>query len=240
MKSAGTSEAWVRRWDLPARMSHWGFALSLGTSLWIGFRCDPESQIFQIHYLAALWAVWFLGMRVVLGFRGSRPMRWRLFWHSPVALWRYLLGVWEWRRMEFDGVNPGTSFFASAIYGALGMLIWSGFEGSWGEVWHGRIAVWVLGLMGSHLLGLSLNALRHGAKAWGTMVHGWEAKVASEVPGQRNESTEKVPLNGLSAMIWGLVSAGVIGAALWYFDWATGTLAVPGLPELSFPLIQKG
>lgn len=227
----GNSTGPVRRWDLPSRVSHWGFAFSFGGSLWIGFRCDPEGSIFKFHFLAAVLALWFLGVRVVLGLWGVRAIRWRFFWHCPRSLWRYLCGVAAWKRMEFDGLNPGTSFFALGLYLGLGGLIWSGFEGSWGEVWHGRLAWFALGLIVCHLLGLILHALRHGGGALGAMLHGRE---------HREMESSSVAFNGFAGGMWLLLSLVVAWVLLRYFDETTGILAVPGLPEIAFPLVQKG
>ena len=165
-------EGTVLVWDWPARITHWGFSFSLTAALVLGFQFDPESSWFRWHIPAAYLAVWFLGVRILLGFAGSRYMRWATFFHSPRSTVRYLGSVLRGERDTAVGLNPGSAAFAAGIYACLAALIYSGFEGDLVETWHGRLACAAVGLIGLHLAGLLLHALRHRAPTPLAMVHG--------------------------------------------------------------------
>jgi hypothetical protein len=224
-------EETVLVWDWPARITHWGFSASLTVALVFGFQFDPESPWFRWHILAAYLAVWFLAVRIFLGFFGSRYMRWTAFFHSPRSTLRYIGVVLRGERERGVGLNPGSAAFALCIYLCLAALIYSGFVPDLVETWHGRLAYAAVGLIGLHLLGLFLHALRHGALTPLAMVHG---RVAGRVP---EGLVSPYPLAGMALL-------GLCGLVLWllvaYYDEANSVLAIPGLPEIPVPAIQKG
>ena len=234
MSDAPTGEAQKTRiliWDFPARVTHWGFSLSLSAALWLGFRTDPESDLFKFHMLAGIFAGWFLLLRIGLGFVGSRPLLWRQFFHRPTALVRYLKAALGWQREAHTGLNPASAAFALAIYLVLAALIWSGFVADLAETWHGRLAWGALGLIGVHLLGLTLHGLRHRALTPLAMVHG-------KTSGSPEDGlSSQRPLAGLALLLAGALT----GWLLWKgFDEASATLKLPLLPEVVFPLMLKG
>ncbi len=231
MRSEESVAAKVLTWNLPARVTHWGFALSFSASLWIGFFNDPEGTVFKFHILAGVLALWFLVLRVMIGFFGSRTMRWSGFFHSPVSFARYVVRVFAWKRMEFVGLNPGSALFAQLIYIGLVGLLWTGFVAEWVETWHGRIAWGTIGLIGLHLLGLLLHALRHRGDGPLAMVHGWE---------RRSDPVGVLSQNILGGIILLICSVVVAWALVHFFDEGTAILSIPGLPEVVFPFIQKG
>lgn len=218
-------------WDLPARVCHWGFAASLLAALWIGFREDPRSEWFKYHMPLGLLAGWFLAVRLVLGFCGCALSRWSASLYPPQTFLRYFGAVLCGKTIEPAGLNPGTALFAPAVYLACVGLLVSGFLQEWVEVWHEPLAWAAVGLVAAHLLGLTLHALRHRAATPLAMVHGRRhgAAAAAAVPARRR---------------WGLALAAVsliLAIGAWrYFDPETSTLALPLLPELQFPVIQRG
>ncbi len=128
-------------------------------------------------------------------------------------------------------MNPGSAAFAAGIYACLAALIYSGFEGDLVETWHGRLARVAVGLIGLHLAGLLLHALRHRAPTPLAMVHG-------RVSGR--------PPDGLAGTHAGagvvllLLSGLGLGLLVRYYDEANGVIAIPSLPEIPVPAIQKG
>jgi len=225
------SEKQVLVWDLPARVSHWGFACSLTASLYIGFQCDPEGPLFKHHMLAGILAAWFLLVRVILGFVGARAMRWRAFIHGPRAVLRYLAGAFRGRQMEYPGLNPGSALFAQLLYTGLALLIATGFAGEWVETWHGRIAWGTVGLIGVHLLGLAFHALRHRRATPLAMVHGWDVRTTDAGVASPNR------IAGWILLLLGITVAWLLVRC---FDETTSVLSIPGLPEVAFPVMQKG
>ena len=224
-------EGTVLVWDWPARITHWGFSFSLTAALVLGFQFDPESSWFRWHIPAAYLAVWFLGVRILLGFAGSRYMRWATFFHSPRSTVRYLGSVLRGERDTAVGLNPGSAAFAAGIYACLAALIYSGFEGDLVETWHGRLACAAVGLIGLHLAGLLLHALRHRAPTPLAMVHG---RAAGRLPEGLANTHAGAGL--LLLLLSGLVLWLLVG----YYDEANGVIAIPGLPEIPVPAIQKG
>lgn len=218
-------------WDLPARVSHWGFALSISTSLVIAFRFDPESAIFKYHMLLGVLAAWFLAVRIVLGFCGGAQSRWRFFLHPPRRVLRYFADVFRWRTDNHVGLNPGTALFAPAAYLALVALIVTGFDADWVVSWHGVLSWGMIGLIAAHLLGLTLHALRHREMTPLAMIHGKQSANAVSAPVQNNVAW------GVALLALSLLFVGLMGR---FFDPNTSSLRIPFLPEIEFPLIQKG
>ncbi len=224
------SPARVLVWDLPARVCHWGFALSISMSLIIAFRYNPESEIFKYHMPLGLIGAWFLAIRIVLGFCGGVQSRWRSFFHPPLRTLRYFADVVRWRDGTHQGLNPGTSLFAPAAYLALVALIVTGFQYDWVETWHGRLAWGMIGLIAVHLLGLTLHALRHRALTPLAMIHG-------RGEGLEDGATGRHRLAGIILLLFsGLVVWGVFAR----FNPETSTLLIPCYGPFYFPLTQRG
>ena len=225
------SRARILVWDLSSRLCHWGFALSSGASLYIGFRFDPQDELFKNHILLGFLAAWFLAVRIGLGFVGSRTARWRAFFHSPRPTLQYFAGVFRGKADVHHGLNPGTALFAMAFYIALIALIVTGYDADWAERWHGRFAWCVLGLIGCHLLGLTLHALRHRELTPLAMINGMRyGRYADGLP--RECWAGGVALLVLSVLVTWLI--------FHYFDQGSSSLRIPFLPEIAVPMIQKG
>jgi cytochrome b len=219
-------------WDLPARVCHWGFAASMIGALWIGFREDPRGDLFTYHMPLGALALWFLAVRIVLGFAGGPLSRWRAFVHRPATTLRYFAGVVRWRSVEPAGLNPGTALFAPAIYlGAVAIVV-TGFVADWVETWHGRIAWAAVALTASHLAGLALHAGRHRAPTFLAMIHGRRP----EQPAGRLTATAR---NAAGLVL--LAASVLLAWLVWRgFDPELSVLRLPGLPEIDFRLIQRG
>lgn len=221
----------MRVWDWPIRVCHWGFACSSAGALACAYGFSPESDAFKVHLLLGISAGWFLGVRVVLGFGGSRTVRWRAFFHSPASTARYLADVVRWRETRHEGISPGTSLFAVAVYAGLAGLIGTGFDADWAETWHGRLAYVFMGLIAVHLVGLAGDALRHRRMTPLAMIHGWKLGRPEGEP-IRAHWIGGVGLLALSALVTWLVFD--------RFDFVTAELRLPFLPGIQFPIIQKG
>lgn len=231
MKPGDAGAEKILVWDLPSRVCHWGFALSSSASLVIAFRWDPASEVFKYHMLLGLVAVWFLAVRIVLGFCGGRFSRWGAFFHGPGRTLRYFAEVFTWRTDQPGGLNPGTSLFATAIYLALVGLVFSGFDSEWAEQWHGSLAWVAVGLIACHLAGLLLHSLRHREMTALAMVHG-KARGPSDSPVARENRAAGVALLVLSVLVTWMVFQG--------FDPTASVLKLPFLPAIDLPMIQKG
>lgn len=231
MSEAG-GDARSLAWDLPARVCHWGFASSMGAALWIGFRHDPRGELFKYHMPLGALALWFLAIRIVLGFCGGPLSRWRSFMHHPRITLRYFAGVARWRSEEPAGLNPGTSLFATAVYLAAAALVVTGFVADWVETWHARIAWATVALIVCHLAGLALHAARNRSLTFLAMIHGRRTDAHPGTDAARARIAAGLALLAASLLLAWLVWRG--------FDVDTSILRLPGLPELEFQLVQKG
>ncbi len=219
------------RWNLPARVSHWGFSISLLSSIFFAYQYEPESDPFKYHILASVLCCWFLAVRIFLGFFGSLPMTWSGFFHSPKAIVLYFIHALSGKRTAYAGLNPGSSLFAVSVYAALAALIYTGFVADLAETWHVRIAGFTVAAIAVHLLGLTLHAMRHRALTPLEMVHG---------RGPSPQNRPGVSENLAGGVILLLLSLAITAAVIKYFDLSASVLSIPFLPEITFPVIQKG
>ena len=231
MRRHPSEGGWILVWNIPARICHWGFSLSLLGALLLGFYTDPESHAFKVHMLCGILSCWFLAVRILLGFFGGRYLRWNGFFYGVRATMKYFADALRWRKVDFVGLNPGSAAFAAAIYISALALVCTGFVLELAESWHSWIA-WASGfLIGAHLLGLALHALRHRAVTPLAMIHG---KV-------RGGGSEGLPHNAWQVGVaLAALSMGLSWVLFWYFDFESATLSVPFIPDIGFPIMQKG
>ena len=161
----------------------------------------------------------------------SAPMRWGGFFKTLTQIRTYLGEVWAWRAMDHFGLNPGSAWFALLLYILVPMVVYTGFVAEWVETWHGRLSYGCLFLIGAHLLGLAAHALRHREASPLAMVHGRTKGAGFD--GLTTPNTGA----GILLLLLGLAVAGLLCR---YFDESTSVLQIPYLPEMSFPVIQKG
>ena len=135
------------------------------------------------------------------------------------------------KRTAYPGLNPGSSLFAVSVYAALAALVYTGFIADLAETWHGRIAGFTVAAIVVHLLGLSLHAIRHRAMTPLEMVHG---------RGPRPENSPIIAKNLSGGFLLLLLSLSLTAVVLKYFDLSGSVLSIPFLPEITFPVIQKG
>ena len=231
MSFAGSSRSRILVWNLPARVCHWGFSITMLGALWLGYDADPEGNLFKAHMLCGILACWFLFVRFLLGFFGGRYLRWRGLFFGVRVTFSYFLDVLAWRTVDFTGLNPGSAAFALAIYAAVPALVWTGFVLELAETWHGWLSLAVAALIGVHLLGLLLHGFRHREVTPLAMFHGKVRGIEGDaLPDQ----------SALAGIALALVSL-VFGSLLfWYFDFGSATLVLPFFPEFGFPAMQKG
>jgi cytochrome b len=231
MSAAGSLRSWILVWNLPARVCHWGFSVTMLGALWLGYDADPEGNLFKAHMLCGILACWFLLVRILLGFFGGRYLRWSGLFFGVRATLAYLLDVLAWRIADFTGLNPGSAAFALAIYTATPVLVWTGFVLELAESWHGWLSLGAAVLIAVHLLGLLLHALRHREATPLAMIHGKVRGI------ERDTLPDHSALTGIVLAVISLA----LGCLLFLcFDFGSATLELPFLPEFGFPAMQKG
>ena len=90
-------------WDLPLRLFHWLFALSIIASYVtakLGF------DWMQWHFYLGYWTIGLLVFRILWGIFGPRHARFSSFIHNPSAIWLYLKGMFNPNSARSIGHNP--------------------------------------------------------------------------------------------------------------------------------------
>ncbi|PTX92290.1 cytochrome b/b6 domain-containing protein [Opitutus sp. ER46] len=208
-------------WDLPTRVCHWAFALSLTGSFAVALGVDDDSPLFRLHMLLGLAAVFVLGVRIVLGLVGSKSARFASFPLQPRVVIEYFRAIITRaaERRDFAGNNPGSALAAVAMFVLVPVVVASGLWG--GEAFeevHEVAAYLLLGVIGAHLLGLAVHWVTRRDPIALAMITGRKSGPAS-------------PALASSHRVWGavvLIAIGTWTGALFRgYDANAGTVRVP-------------
>jgi cytochrome b len=90
-------------WDLPLRLFHWLFALSIGAA-WATAKAGYDWM--QVHFYIGYWIIGLLLFRIVWGFIGPRHARFSSFLETPPAVWRYARRLFDRHSPPSVGHNP--------------------------------------------------------------------------------------------------------------------------------------
>jgi cytochrome b len=209
-------------WDIPARLIHWAFAVSLTAALAIGFLGDDDSSFFQFHMLFGITAMFLLVLRIVLGFVGSRYSRFASYPVRPRGVITYLLSAVTSKSRLYAGNNPGSATVAVFMFLVVPCLILTGLnmnDGDLKEI-HELFALSLLALIVIHLAGLALHTFKHR-----------ENIALSMVTGKKDGKTEDAIAS--AHPVWGailLIVAGLwIGTLFSNHNAAAATVNVPVL-----------
>lgn len=170
-------------WDLPTRLFHWGFAVSI-----VGAYVSGERGDLVWHEYFGLVAVGLFVFRLLWGFFGHAPSRFADFLYAPAQIWRYIKSLPQ--AAHFEGHNPlgGLAVFAMlAVMGAVAITgLWTGddvlyaapltalaphWEATAGR-WHIQLHTLVIPLIALHLLAVLLHRLVLKEKLVSRMVRG--------------------------------------------------------------------
>jgi cytochrome b len=209
-------------WDIPARLFHGAFAVSLTAALGIGFLVDHEQPLFQLHMIFGIVALFLLAGRLVLGLVGSRYSRFASFPLRPGEIVRYLGSAAVSKTKLYAGNNPGSALAAVLMFLLVPALFISGlgFGGEAVEELHEAFAWALLAVIALHLLGLAWHTLRHRENISLAMVTGKKA-------GQPEDAIAS------AHSAWGIVV--VIVGGLWVaalfagHNAGTATVKLPGV-----------
>ncbi len=215
-------------WDLPIRLFHVLFGLSVLTSAATGFFVDDESPLFLLHPAAGLTAGLLLVLRLVWAVVGSRTAGPAGLNLSPAALVDYLRGVAKGAPTRHLGHNPASSLAILGMAGLLLGLVLSGVTLARGsealEEVHELLAWGMVAVVAAHILGALLHGLRVPDGTLTSMIDGHkEGEPADGIPSAR-------PLAALALL---LLTGAWVGRLALGADPAAGTLDVPLLGALS-------
>lgn len=103
----------IRIWDVPTRLIHWGMALLIPFSWW-----TAETGQMDRHRLSGYLLLGLLLFRLIWGFWGSTPSRFRAFVKGPFSVWRYVRGE---EVHDIPGHNPLGGWSVIAILGMISL-----------------------------------------------------------------------------------------------------------------------
>ena len=90
-------------WDLPLRLFHWLFALSI-VAAYVTAKLGFDWM--QWHFYLGYWTIGLLVFRILWGIFGPRHARFSSFIHNPSAIWLYLKGMFNPNSARSIGHNP--------------------------------------------------------------------------------------------------------------------------------------
>ena len=163
-------------WDWPTRIFHWVLAGSFTAAFLLANLVSKQSKVFYLHVVFGSILVAAILLRVIWGFVGSQPSRFRSFLFSPKALLHYLRGAMQGKDQPSSGHNPGSSYAIYAMLliplalAATGWANWSGLLDV-GDLHEGLAALMVI-VIGLHVAGLGWHTLRHRENIAMSMLHG--------------------------------------------------------------------
>lgn len=174
-------------WDLPTRLFHWGFVISIAGAYISGDRGAMEA-----HELFGLAACGLLMFRVFWGFIGHETARFKHFLRGPKIIFAYVKDIFARRAVPHYGHNPLGALAVVALLSVMGVMsitgLWTGDEILYEApltplapelaapmgAWHQRLHVLVVPLVALHVLAILAHRLWLGEKLVTRMIVGGE------------------------------------------------------------------
>lgn len=121
-------------WDLPLRIFHWLFGLSIICS-WITAEWGEE----QLHMWTGYFIIGLLVFRICWGIWGTRHSRFIHFVPGPKAVFSYIKQIFNKNSTESVGHNPLGSLMVLLMILVIGLQAFTGLFTE-GEIWSGPYA----------------------------------------------------------------------------------------------------
>jgi len=90
-------------WDLPLRLFHWLFALTIFAA-W--YTSEQEGELIDLHMQLGYFAIGLIVFRLIWGLVGTRHSRFSQFLPTPARLTAYLKGRDRQADVSYAGHNP--------------------------------------------------------------------------------------------------------------------------------------
>jgi cytochrome b len=175
-------------WDLPTRLFHWGFVVSI-----IGAYISGERGAIDKHEVFGLAAVGLVIFRLIWGFIGHETARFVNFLPSPAGLWAYLKTIKARQtHSPIAGHNPLGALAVIKLLTLMGAMattgLWTGDDilyeapltgiglapelaGPMGA-WHQELHIYVIPLIALHIAAIIAHRLWLGEKLVSRMISG--------------------------------------------------------------------
>ena len=177
----------IKVWDPIVRIGHWTLVIAFFTAYF------TEDNFLTLH----VWAGYIIGavvcFRLIWGFVGSRHARFSDFVRSPVAAFKYVVGLFRNQSKRYVGHNPaggimillllilllGTVFSGVVLYGmeegagplAAWVSAYADSEDTWEEI-HEVLSNLTLLLVVIHVAGVLLSGRAHNENLIKAMLTG--------------------------------------------------------------------
>ena len=99
----GHHKAAILVWDLPTRLFHWLLVVLLAASF---VTAKTGGNAMQYHEWSGIMILALLVFRMIWGFVGSQPSRFKDFVKEPTAVWRYAMALFKGNSARYLGHNP--------------------------------------------------------------------------------------------------------------------------------------
>jgi cytochrome b len=121
-------------WDLPLRLFHWLFALSI-TASWITGKAGFDWM--QYHFYLGYFMIGLLVFRLIWGFIGPRHARFSSFLQKPAAIWTYAQGLFDRHSHPSVGHNPVGALMVVLMLLLVALQVSTGLFSTDAVIWTG-------------------------------------------------------------------------------------------------------
>ena len=136
----GPTPATVPVWDLPTRLFHWLLVAFVAVSF---VTARKGGNAMQYHEWSGIAILVLLVFRIIWGFVGSRPSRFRDFVKVPVAVWQYAMGLLKGNAIRYLGHNPLGGWSVLAMLLAVMLQAGLGLFANDDIITEGPLFLWV-------------------------------------------------------------------------------------------------
>lgn len=156
-KNKGINHEQDPRLGHPRASVHWTFTASPVASIGIGFLVDDHRPPLQLHMVFGVVTSFLLAVSVVLGFVGSRYLRFSSHPVHPCGAVAYMISAVASKTKLYAGNNPGSAIAAAPMFLLVPVLFLSGigFGGEAKEELHELCAWTLLAAIAMRLAGLA-------------------------------------------------------------------------------------
>lgn len=221
------SGRWVKVWDLPTRLFHWGLVLLVLVGVVTGF-VTPEWWL-GVHIWAGYGLVALMVFRLVWGICGPEYSRVISFLYPPRDTFEHLRGLLLLRPPHYVGHNPTGALMVFALTGVLLALVATGLLVLGGEEKQGplsavisysigfaakRVHLWLvlllLALVTGHVAGVVTESLLTHDNLVRAIITGWK-----QLPPAAPVPTPRAARPVLAVALLVVLAGGAVGLLQW-------------------------
>jgi len=214
----------TRVWDIPVRVFHLLLVAGFIAAFALAETRDDDDPTFILHMGLGLVVGLMACLRVLWGLFGTEHARFTGFALAPVALFRYLRGLFWRPGPAYLGHNPASSYATLIMLGLLlglaisGILLARGNEGA--EEFHEVCATGMLVVSVIHVAGVVWHAIRYRDGIALGIIDGKKAGDPDSI---------SVPRCRAAALVFVAIVVGCAGLLLGGYDSSAGKIRVPGI-----------